>query len=50
VPQTHVDPADAPELTIDPLNQGTSSAVIPEQATITPQGKVEWSRWWLEGG
>jgi len=41
VPQTHADSADAPELTIDPLNQGTSSAVILKQATITPpQGKV----------
>jgi hypothetical protein len=34
--QTHADPTDAPEQTIDPLDQGTSSTVVPEQATTIP--------------
>ena len=35
------DLADAPEQTVDPLDQGTSSAIASEQTTITlPQGKV----------
>jgi hypothetical protein len=39
--QIQADPADAPERTIDPFDQGTSSVVVPEQATIaSPQGKI----------
>jgi len=41
MPQIQADPADAPKQTIDPSNQGTSSAVVREQTTIaSPQGKI----------
>jgi len=40
-PQIQANLADAPEQTIDPFNQGTSSVVDPEQATIaSPEGKI----------
>jgi hypothetical protein len=40
-PQIQADLADAPEQTADPLDQGMSSAIAPEQMTITlPQRKV----------
>jgi hypothetical protein len=40
-PQSQAEPADAPEQTIDPSDQGTSSAIILEQTTVTPsQGKI----------
>jgi len=35
-PQSRAEPADAPEQTIDPSDQGTSSAIVPKQTTIAP--------------
>jgi len=46
VPQIQADPADAPEQTIDPSDQGTSSGVVPEQTTIiSSQGKISITHW-----
>jgi len=39
--QIHADPVEAPEQTVDALDQGMSSAIVPKQATtISPQGKI----------
>jgi len=41
MPQIQADPTDAPEQTIDPSDQGTSSAVAPKQTiTVFLQGKI----------
>jgi hypothetical protein len=41
VPQTQTDPANVSEQVTDPVDLGTSSAIIPEQTVvIPPQGKV----------
>jgi hypothetical protein len=40
-PQSQAEPADAPEQTIDPSDQGMSSVVVPKQTTIAPtQSKI----------